>query len=401
MQLTDLSLIIEKDKETLSFGDRAITLSIGDISLKLLLVPDYALQHSFQQFNKCMDTLSSAYSGNETRMLIRIKNKMKAYQLLVDTFTDEWSSFDQGIISDLLFVHPMAYLLNSYRIQYGYAPYSKEYGWQSKEEYERSTLLQKAIKKIAPQKCTNSEIAYHSLSFICGSLSCGYYSRSAEEDMDNDYSAAIEYIDLVMNTITDVQELKPKLAYFFNSRHNQIPNIDDCPDWMKTELTRRNTPYNLFTVPGLVAEEQLYLINKNQYIKICGICKKTFYSSYKSAKYCKTANPFYGNKTCQEIGQIQTPKSGYKLNPEYQNQLKKLSNWRRSQEEKHPEIFTTDVGNIILEEFNQCKHEWNSRANQALIDFENGTIDRETALDIFKCPDIEDRSPTLYRLLHK
>lgn len=435
MVITEFEISFEKHekhkypknrKEIVSFGFESLKYELGEISLKISSIPDSKIIILLQHFRNKMELLKdndciemSEMGGNKTIKPSAIKGAVECFfQELVTRYEHK----NNSQINELLFLFPLAELLIQYRIDYGYksiAERDPNYSIRFLPPKERAkALLTESINDIKnPQSLlrdalnkknspiSNAEKTYRALDYIaCRGLSKELISDLEFLNSDNVmeyYQAALGYCEIIISNLKEIMRIKSRLKEFIDSRHNNKFGADHLPQWILREIEQLHEPERGLALISIVALEQKELYDRKLYIRVCPLCKRTFLTYNHSNKYCANPNPIFSDRTCQEVGNDMGPAFSMELYPLLNSKRKSYCNWIKKQHRQHPEIFTSKNAQNIENEIKTTYESWHTKARTAVYLYENRQIEIEEAEFQINLPEIEYRSPLLYKRTHK
>jgi len=423
---TQFDFLMDEYKECLDFGNDQLFFDKGFISFSLLEIPDTILVHIKQRISHESAKLKERFCPLQTNPQdVQEVSQLSANDQAISNFLysiyDEWiilnkTNWDWGTF---LFFIPLARIQMGYRIHYGYKSYYETHPDYS-EKYRTNPLAamkeefmdglhsfsqhpgQSIINILSdPEKKTSyTEKLYEAtidISDACNSRK-NVFSNSKTDWSNAYYEITDTFSESVLSGINEIILLKSQLKELFTMRATKIPkSFAEYPTWMQHSLNATKQLFNCLTLSQIVALEQDYLIKQQAYIKTCKMCGNYFVATKSNSAYCSRPNSEYGNRTCKELCKKAMPSAQYELFPGYNEKRKVYLNWINKQIEKHPELKNSDISKQLHSTYEQ----WNQDAVNAMLSFDNQEIDRNKALELIELPSIEDRSPMLYKLLHK
>lgn len=413
-------------EEYLDFGNNQLFFDKGFISFSLLEIPDTILVHIKQRVAHESAKLKEKFyplqeNPQTSQDFSQISQNDKLINHFLHSIYDEWiilneTNPDWGTF---LFYVPLSRIQLGYRIHYGYKSYLEtrpdycekyrdNFFGAMKEEFldgfnsfkQHPFQSAKDYFSDPDKKTSYTEKLYEASVNIAHA--CDFRTKIFSEskaDISNAYYEIAETLaESVLSGINEIILLKSQLKELFTMRATKIPKaFSDYPTWMQHNLNETKQLFNCLTLSQIVALEQDYLIKQNTYIKTCKMCGNYFIAAKSNSAYCSRPNPEYGNRTCKDVCKRAMPSAQYELFSDYNEKRKVYSNWIKKQIEKHPELANTDIS----AEMHNTYEQWNRSAVNAMLGFDNQEMDRNKALELMKLPTIEDRSPILYKLLHK
>jgi hypothetical protein len=429
MAITDFKISFENHREIVSFGIESLEYEPGGISFKIASTPDsqimLLLQHFRNQRELLIDSSRREMSKGNENSIYKISPTIGAVNYFFGDIVTEYERKNNSRINELIFLFPLAELLMQYRSYYGYKSiaervpnYITKYLPLPPLERTKAFIVegindiknpQKLIKDLFFAKkeapISDDEKTYRALDHIA----LRGFSKELIMDLlllnhnhsKEYYEAALAYCEEVISNLEEIRRIKPLLREFIGNRYNTKFSTDSLPQWILSELGKTLDSERTLTLITLIALEQESLYKKKLYIRACPICKRTFLAHKHSKKYCSNPNPDFNGRTCQEIGNNEGPGSRMQLYPLFNSKRKSYSNWRKKQYDRHPEIFVSENALNIEKEINSNYETWYKKARGAVSLYEIRKITLEEAESLINLPEIEYRSPLLYKLTHK
>ena len=426
MSITEFKLIFEERFGTISFGEESFEFEVGDLSLLLISTSDHLITHILQCFRNQREILIETFdieTKNDTQLEQRSVNhtKNKIFSYFIECVNTEYKKIDNSRIGDLFFHFPLAEILMGYRIHYGYKSIAERrpsyitYKNLSTKEFVKSIYIDCSNElKNNPQEIfkdvlglnkkpptTYNELVYRATDYIALSLFKKKSKLTLLENQDIFLDAAIGYCDSIINNLLKIRQINPQLREFIDNRKDIDFKTDDLPTWLMLELNTAKNPDIPLSLTAVITLEQEYLFKQKKYIRVCPICNRLFIAHVRTSKYCSEPNLKYNGRICQEIGKNEGPASKMKLHPFFNNKRKSYCNWKKKQYDKHLDIFKSSQASTIKSQLDFNYKEWTKNALSAVYKYENNNINLEEAEALINLPEVEFRSPLLYKLLHK
>jgi len=423
--VTALELKYDGTKEFLDIGTQSFLVSKGEMGFTLLDIPDSVLLHVEQNLRYEKEKLNENFHvfSHPENYLQDLKCLLKRDDVLtqfLNNVNSEWATLSKtnSLWGLIVFLYPLMKTQMSYRIQYGYrTTYETQptfvYNYKTEplkafaeeisfsfNQFKRHPLKTTKEFFVSPDDLrTYSEKKYNAVVYISESFNGKLLAIPT--DMENQMvflDAMNEFADCVLEQITEIRTIQEYLRTYFSQRADSYPaSFSEYPDWLRISLSKTSKGNTPLSLTDIVAKEQNFYIQKKCYIKHCELCGGLFIASKVNSKYCDKPNSEYGWKTCKEASIKKCPEENNPLYKPYNSLRVKYRNWINSNLKRHPEYRNT----CIEEELDQIYEKWNSRAQSALSDYKNRKITFDEAMIQLERPPIEDRSPMLYKAIHK
>lgn len=426
MAITNFKISFEDNLESISFGITSKTFEVGEILFLIDSIDNEAIELFLIHFRNQRELLTDFWDNETSKKNVtdrfKILTTLGTVNCLVNDIDSQYSHLSNSKVGDLLYLFPLAQLLMRYRNYFGYKSIAERYPNYVEKYYlthierlkpwlldpitNRNKSPEKLLKDVffpaRDRPKTEDEKVYRALDHIAWHFISGERLITTIQDNAKAYcEAAIGYSEIIISNLVEIRRIKPLIKEFVQDRTKKKSLGDILPQWILSELRQTLKPEWVLSLTTAIALEQEYLYKKRLYLRTCPICKSSFIAYRVSTKYCSNPNPEYNGRTCQEIGKNEGPESKMKLYPLFNTKRKIYCNWRKKQYDRYTAIFNSEKAQNIEEELNQNYKGWHSKAHRALYQYELGKIQLKEAETIINLPEIEYRSPLLYKLTHK
>lgn len=427
MALTNFGINFNSTIETVSFGTFTKMFELGEISFLIDFFKESEIQllliHFRNQKNLLKDFSDKEMSKVDVSKRFQVSTTFRIVNSFISDLDCKYKHYNDSRVGDLLFLFPLAELLMKYRNHYGYkssierySEYHMNYTLKlcdrikaSLSEYIDSIkknpkrLIKDMFITTSDGPITYDEKVYRALDHIGWHFYSGEQFLMISQDSTVAYcQAVIDYCDSIINNLEGIRCKKPLLNDFLKDRAKSESLNNDLPPWISDELKRTLKPEWVLSLISAIAQEQEYLYKRKFYTRVCPVCNSSFIAKKNSAECCSYLDPKNNGKSCQEIAaERDSFEKNKKLFPLLDKNRKTYRNWLKRQYKQYPNIFASKNGSFIERELEHIYANWYREARSALDSYENGKIELEEAELQINLPEIEYRSPLLYKLTHK
>lgn len=225
----------------------------------------------------------------------------------------------------------------------------------------------------------------------------------------------------VVAGITNVQDKVKTQAdaefRYYAERPVLLWKEDACELFAEYNWSKDNRGFLATTLSTLILLE-LDLCSRNRFrLRRCVLCKRLFVTRNSKVKYCKSPNPSYNGRPCQEVAPQIVFREKQKSNPvedKYSTKHATYQQWmrRKSPENKenkqdtmvelqqslipiYGEEIVCHLISKVEREIQSIYNAWNENAIEKKIEYEAGSITEKEALDALELPITKARSPIL------
>lgn len=419
--VTNFDLKYDEFKEYLDLGNEIYEVRKGQLGFAVMDIPDNVISHLLQVLHHEHDKLSEHFHDSDNPQNIGqifkdTKDKINTIADFLKSIDSEWEALNNhdNLWGTIIFYFPIIRMQMFYRLYYGYKTYS-ETKPSYIDLYRTAPLkalgedLSASFKKFkdAPIKTTiehfkSEEKATYNEEMYAAVVSLNNYfwgnglsMPSNDKPLELLYDAIINYYNEILSALNEISKLKTTLKTFYKTRENSFPkSFEEYPDWIQEALTNLSKGCDAMTITQAIAKEQQCLAYSKSFIKTCALCGNRFIAEKNNTRYCNNPNNQYGGKTCRQISSRELSSLKSDIYKYYDTKRKTYNNWiHNNTDDKTPDA--------IVKELKSNYIKWNAKAQSVVCDYENHNISKSEALSMISLPNIEERSPQLYRFKHK